>query len=92
MRASSEEQNVTAVLTKATAGKADAGLVYATDVRAAAGTVDCVAFAEASDAVNSYPIAVLRDAPSPAVAQAFVDLVVSEPGQRVLDSYGFGVP
>jgi molybdate transport system substrate-binding protein len=92
VRAASQEQNVTAVLTKVAAGEADAGLVYATDVRAATGTVDGVTFPEAKNAVNAYPIAVLRDAPSPVLAQAFVDLVLSAQGQRVLESYGFGAP
>jgi molybdate transport system substrate-binding protein len=92
VRAASQEQNVTAVVTKVGAGEADAGLVYATDVRASGGQVDGLRFPEAKDAVNSYPIAVLRDAPSPAVARAFVDLVLSPQGQGVLASYGFGAP
>lgn len=88
----SEEQNVTAVLTKVKAGEADAGLVYTTDVRAAAGTVDGVAIPDARKAVNRYPIAVLKGAANPAAAKAFVDYVTSPRGRKVLASYGFGAP
>ena len=85
----SEEQNVKAVLTKVQTGDADAGLVYRTDVLAAADTVEGVAFPEAATAVNQYPVVVLEDG---AVAQAFVDLVLSADGQRILGDLGFTAP
>ncbi|KQS99725.1 molybdate ABC transporter substrate-binding protein [Cellulomonas sp. Leaf395] len=85
----SEEQNVKAVLTKVQTGDADAGLVYRTDVLSAGGAVDGVPFPEAATAVNEYPIVALEDG---AVAQAFVDLVLSDAGQRVLAAAGFSAP
>lgn len=88
----SEEQNVKAVLTKVSTGEADAGLVYKTDVSSSGGKVDGIAFPEASEAVNKYPIGVLADAPNAAGAQAFVDLVTSDAGQKVLAGLGFGAP
>ncbi|QHT56385.1 molybdate ABC transporter substrate-binding protein [Cellulomonas sp. H30R-01] len=92
----SEEQNVTAVLTKVAAGEADAGLVYRTDVLAAGDDVEGVDVDEAADVVNRYPIAVLgtgdRASQDAAVAQAFVDLVLSDTGQRVLADRGFVAP
>lgn len=88
----SEEQNVTAVLTKVASGDADAGLVYATDVNSSGGAVEGVDFPEAAEAVNTYPIAVLSDSKNQAAAQAFVDLVTGDAGQRVLASMGFGKP
>lgn len=88
----SEEQNVKAVLTKVQLGEADAGLVYKTDVAAAAGAVDGVDIAGADRAVNFYPIAVLKGAKDPAVATAFVDYVLSSAGQSILAAYGFGTP
>lgn len=88
----SEEQNVTAVLSKVKAGEADAGLVYTTDVQASAGAVDGVAIPHAHDAVNRYPIAVLKGAANADAATAFVDYVRSAAGRRVLASYGFGAP
>ncbi|WP_246837248.1 molybdate ABC transporter substrate-binding protein [Salinibacterium sp. UTAS2018] len=87
-----EEQNVKAVLTKVELGEVDAGLVYVTDVQDAAGAVDGVAIADAATARNNYPIAVLNEAAQPAIAEAFVDFVLSAPGQSILASYGFVKP
>lgn len=85
----SEEQNVKAVLTKVQTGDADAGLVYRTDVLAADGAVEGVAFPEAATAVNEYAVVVLEDS---VVARAFVDLLLSAEGQRVLSGLGFTAP
>ncbi|MGO2745959.1 molybdate ABC transporter substrate-binding protein [Microbacterium sp.] len=88
----SEEQNVTAVLSKVKSGEADAGLVYRTDVSAAGHEVQGVEIANADDAVNVYPLVSLADAPSPELASAFVEYVLSPAGQKVLESFGFGAP
>jgi molybdenum ABC transporter, periplasmic molybdate-binding protein len=88
----SEEQNVTAVVTKVASGDADAGLVYVTDVKAAAGKVDGVTIPDAGKAVNRYVIAALKNAPNSAVAKAFVAFVRSPAGQAVLARYGFARP
>lgn len=88
----SEEPDVKSVLGKVQAGEADAGLVYVTDARSAGVTVQAVAFPEAAAAVNSYPITVLREAPQPGLAKAWVDLVVGHEGQQALQAAGFGSP
>lgn len=88
----SEEQAVTDVLTKVESGEADAGLVYVTDVRAAAGKVKGVPFPESSSAVNTYPIAALGDSKHAKLAQAFVKLVTGSTGQSVLAAAGFAKP
>ena len=88
----SEEQSVTDVLGKVTAGEADAGLVYVTDVIAAAGAVLGVDFAEASAAVNSYPITTLEDSGEADLAAEFIELVLSDAGQGILREAGFGEP
>lgn len=88
----SEEQNVTAVLTKVKAGEADAGLVYVTDVAAAGDAVEGVAIEGADAATNVYPIAALTGAPNPEAAAAFVAFVTSAEGREVLASFGFGAP
>ncbi|MGP6178375.1 molybdate ABC transporter substrate-binding protein [Microbacterium sp. A196] len=88
----SEEQNVTAVLSKVKSGEADAGLVYRTDIQAAGDEVTGVEIASADAAVNVYPIVSLADAPNPALAAAFVDYVLSPTGQKVLAAFGFGAP
>ncbi|MCU1566258.1 MAG: Molybdate transporter, periplasmic molybdate-binding protein [Pseudarthrobacter sp.] len=86
----SEENSVTDVLGKVASGEADAGLVYVTDVKAAAGIVEGIPFPEAAAAVNSYPIAALANSRNSAAGQAFLDLVSSPEGQQVLAGAGFG--
>lgn len=88
----SEEQNVTAVLTKVRSGEADAGLVYRTDVTAAGDAVTGVEIDGADAATNVYPIVALAGAPNPEAARAFVAFVLSADGQKVLKSFGFGAP
>lgn len=87
----SEERDVKAVLAKVRIGEADAGLVYVTDTRAADGTVDAVEIAGAEDAVNTYPIATLADAPEPELAAEFERYVRGD-GGAVLRDAGFGTP
>ncbi|MGY1689361.1 molybdate ABC transporter substrate-binding protein [Geodermatophilus sp. SYSU D01105] len=86
------EEDVRAALTKVELGEVDAALVYASDVAAAGDAVEGIAFPEAEDAVNDYPIVALADAPNPEAAAAFVDLVQSEEGQRALADAGFRAP
>jgi molybdate transport system substrate-binding protein len=86
------EQDVKATLQKVSANEVDAALVYRTDVIAAKATVDGLEFAEARQAVNVYPIAVLKGSMSAAAAQQFVDYVLSADGQAVLRRAGFGKP
>ncbi len=86
------EADVKATLAKVTLGEVDAALVYKTDVIAAGDKVEGIDFPEAAGAVNDYPIAVLKDARKPAPAQAFVDLVLSAAGQKVLSEAGFQLP
>ncbi|MEO8907885.1 MAG: molybdate ABC transporter substrate-binding protein, partial [Microbacteriaceae bacterium] len=88
----SEEQNVTAVLTKIKSGNADAGLVYVTDVKAAGSSVSGVTIPDADKAINRYPIATMKTAPNPTVAAAFMKFVLSADGQKVLATYGFAAP
>jgi molybdate transport system substrate-binding protein len=88
----SEESQVTDVLTKVTSGQADAGLVYVTDAQGAGNKVTAVAFPEAAGAVNTYPIAVLKQAKNAELARKFVDAVTGEAGQKVLSAAGFAKP
>lgn len=88
----SEESTVSEVLAKVTNGEADAGLVYVTDALKAGDKVSTVRFPESADAVNVYPIAILKHASQPALAQKFVDLVTGATGQKVLNQAGFANP
>lgn len=88
----SEESKVTDVLAKVRSGEADAGLVYTTDATSAGEDVERVETEGAEKVVNRYPIAALSDASSPEEAEAFVDLVTGDEGQKVLEEKGFGTP
>ncbi|MER7896518.1 molybdate ABC transporter substrate-binding protein [Streptomyces sp. NPDC096046] len=88
----SYEQDVKAALTKVELKEADAAVVYQTDVRAAGDTVEGVQFPESADAVNDYPIALLKDARNAGTAEAFIALVRSAEGQDVLGAAGFLKP
>ena len=88
----SAEPTVSDVLTKVTSGDAAAGLVYVTDARNAGNKVSTVKFAESADAAIVYPIAVLKHASQPALAQKFIDLVTGATGQKVLNQAGFAGP
>jgi molybdate transport system substrate-binding protein len=91
-RPDTQEEDVKAALTKVQLGEVDAALVYATDVRSAGSAVEGIAFPEAEQQVNDYPVVALSAAPDPAAAQAFVDLVTSDAGRQVLTAAGFRTP
>ena len=86
------EPDVKSVLTKVRLGEVDAGLVYATDAVAAAGSVTAVPIPAGVNATTAYPIAALSHAANPTGARAFVDAVVSAEGLAVLKAAGFGAP
>lgn len=88
----SEESSVADVLGKVTSGEADAGLVYATDVKSAGAKVRGIPFPEARRAVVTYPIAVMENSGHHELGAAFIDLVASKEGQRTLRDAGFGAP
>jgi molybdate transport system substrate-binding protein len=83
-----DEPDVRSLLTKIEAGELDAGIVYRTDVASTDG-VEGIEVAEEDDVVADYPIAVLANAGEPDIAAAFVEFVLSDDGQAILDSYGF---
>jgi molybdate transport system substrate-binding protein len=86
------EEDVRAALTKVELGEVDAALVYASDVASAGDAVEGIAFPEAEEAVNLYPMCVLAAAPNPEAAREFLDLVRSDAGQRALEDAGFRAP
>src|ERR1700744_1517047 len=88
----SEETSVTEVLNKVTSGQADAALVYVTDAQSAGNKVSTVKFPEAAQAVNVYPVALLKKAPNPTLAQKFVTMVTGDAGQNILAQSGFAKP
>jgi molybdate transport system substrate-binding protein len=88
----SQEDDVKAVVTKVSLGEADAGLVYVTDVTAGGDKVEGVDIPEDQNVLATYPIATVKASKARDQAQAFMDLVLSDGGQRVLEEYGFLPP
>ncbi|MFD5402220.1 molybdate ABC transporter substrate-binding protein [Streptomyces griseorubiginosus] len=88
----SYEEDVKSALNKVVLKEADAAVVYRTDVRAAGDKVEGVEFPESADAINAYPIALLKESKNTGTAKAFIALVRSAEGQKVLTAAGFLQP
>jgi molybdate transport system substrate-binding protein len=88
----SYEEDVKSALNKVVLKEADAAVVYRTDVKAAGEKVEGVEFPESADAINDYPITLLKNAPNAETAKAFIALVQSPEGQQVLTRAGFLKP
>jgi len=86
----SREADVRAAVGRVALGDADATLGYASDytpdIRE---RVEVIEIPEELNIVATYPIAALKDSHNPELAREWVDLVVSEEGQRVLEGWGF---
>ncbi|NNN30423.1 molybdate ABC transporter substrate-binding protein [Streptomyces sp. S3(2020)] len=85
----SYEEDVKSALNKVVLKEADAAVVYKTDVKAAGDKVEGVEFPESADAINDYPITLLKESKNTATAEAFIALVQSTEGQKVLTAAGF---
>jgi molybdate transport system substrate-binding protein len=86
------EVDVKAVLAKVAADEADAGLVYATDARAADSGVQTFPVPGSEDELTAYPIAVVGQADEPGLAADWVTLTLSPEGQALFADAGFGPP
>ena len=84
-------QSVRQALDYVARGEVDAGFVYATDAALMPDKVT-VALTVATTKPVVYPAAVVAASPNQALAQRFVDFLVSPPAQAVLAGYGFGKP
>jgi molybdate transport system substrate-binding protein len=86
-------ENVRQALDYVVRGEVDAGFVYATDAVTRAGSV-AEAFRPAEDTYRPvvYPAAVVAASRQRALAQSFLDLLVSREGQTVLARLGFQPP
>jgi molybdate transport system substrate-binding protein len=86
----SNEDTITSILEKVQSGEADAGFVQKTD--AAGADVNFIELPAEADAVDDYPIAVVKKSKNRVVAQQFVDFVLTAPAQTLLQDAGFGPP
>jgi molybdate transport system substrate-binding protein len=89
----SEEPEVSAVVGKLTQGAADAGFVYATDVKAAAADLRTIRIPESLQPLVAYGVAIVKGASNPGLAQQFVDgLFAPGDGATALRQAGFLPP
>jgi molybdate transport system substrate-binding protein len=86
------EVDVKAVLAKVQLGETDAGLVYASDAVAAGDTVTSLPVPHAAELSTDYAVAALAGSDQRELARAWVALVLSDHGRRVLTRAGFGAP
>lgn len=86
------EPDVKGIVAKVTAGEADAGIVYATDVIAARGAGEGIDIDARFNVVARYPIATIVDARNPSASAAWIAFVTGPRGREILTGYGFGPP
>ena len=86
------EPDVKGIVAKVTAGEADAGIVYATDISATNGAADGVVIPADVNVIAKYPIVAISTSTNSAAAQSWVAFVTGTEGQSVLKNYGFGAP
>jgi molybdate transport system substrate-binding protein len=83
-------ENVRQVLDYVVRDEVDAGIVYSTDAMVKQQEVKIVMTApEASHKPIIYPIAVVRGTKYEKAAKAFISLVTSDEGRKILSKYGF---
>jgi molybdate transport system substrate-binding protein len=88
----SDEDDVKGVVSKVTLGEADAGFVYATDVKPVADKVTALELSDEAQARVEYPIAVVRGTDDEQAARSFVEALLGAEGRQALSQAGFGLP
>jgi len=86
------EPDVKGIVTKVALGEADAGFVYATDVRPVAGKVRVVSFPKRAQPTVVYEAAIAAKPRDLAAAQAFLIALLGSDGRKALRAAGFGLP
>jgi molybdate transport system substrate-binding protein len=86
----SREANVRASANRVALGEADATFVYISDVTEdISEQVRVIEIPENLNVVATYPIATIEESLNAGLAREWVDLVLSDEGQSVLESYNF---
>jgi molybdate transport system substrate-binding protein len=88
----SNEPDVAGIVGKLTQGAVDAGVVYVTDVDAAKGQLKAIELPAKLQPSVAYAAAVVKGTDHRAQAQAFIDGLLSGPGQQALHQAGFEPP
>jgi len=91
-KAVSQEPDVKGIVGKLALGEADAGFVYATDVRAASSRVTAIPLPRRSQPTVRYEVAIVKGSNNREAALELVADLLSIDGRRELKKAGFGVP
>jgi molybdate transport system substrate-binding protein len=91
-RVVSEEDDVKGVVGKVALGEADAGFVYATDVKPVADDVRALELPAGGQTVIRYPIALVAGSERRPEAERFLGRLLGAEGRRALQAAGFGLP
>jgi molybdate transport system substrate-binding protein len=91
-KAVSQEPDVKGIVGKLAFGQADAGFVYATDVRAASSRLIAIPLPPRAQPTVRYEIAVVKGTENRAAALELVADLLGEHGRRELKRAGFGLP
>lgn len=87
----SEEPNVRQVVTKIALGEADAGIIYRTDITPdIKSLVTAVPIPLQNNVPARYPVAILNGSSSIEAAEDFIQFILGEDGQNILQNWGFG--
>ncbi len=86
-----QADNVRAALALVATGEAPFGIVYATDAAAEPKVHVAATFPAESHPAITYPVAILKDAPAPAAAQALLDYFGTPAAVAIFEGQGFAV-
>lgn len=86
----SEETTVNRIVSKVALGEVDAGFAFMSDVSPSmVGKVTKIPIPDKYNVVGDFPVGVLSQSNNSQEAQAFIDVIMSNEGQAILDKYGF---
>jgi len=86
----SQETTVNRVVSKVALGEADAGFAFISDVSPQmVGKVTKILIPDKYNVIGDFPVGVLSQSKHKEEAQAFIDVIMSNEGQAILEKYGF---
>jgi molybdate transport system substrate-binding protein len=88
----SEEDDVKGVVGKVALGEADAGFIYATDVKPVEEDVEVVEIPAEAQPLVEYQAAIVVSTENRARAEAFLQRLLGDEGRAALTAAGFGLP